>query len=146
MRICRHEEFEVAHVLPEYPGACGNLHGHTYKIEVTLEGPQDPSKWGMVLDFNILKKIIKEVVPDHRFIYNKLNTSPLEADLLDVLEEYNCLTVGYPFATTAENMCQYFATLIDSILITKYGLTNVKVAEIKLWETTNSYAHYIKEK
>ena len=139
MRICRHEEFEVAHVLPNYSGPCGNLHGHTYKIEVTVEGPQDPNSWGMVVDFNILKKIIKEVVPDHRFIYNNNKNNPLERDILQILNKYNCKTVGYPFDTTAENMSGYFAREIENKL--KEVNSDLSVAELKLWETTNSYAH-----
>lgn len=142
MRITRHEEFEVAHVLPEYPGPCGNLHGHTYKIEVTVEGPQKEKEWGMVIDFNVLKSIIKEVVPDHRFVYNSKNPSPLETEIVSVLDKYGCKIVGYPFATTAENMSQYFAQQINN----KLKDYEVEVVEIKLWETTNSFAHFIKEK
>lgn len=141
MRITRHEEFEVAHILPGYTGACGNLHGHTYKIEVTIEGKQDPHNWGMVLDFNILKQMIKKVVPDHRFIYNSKDTSDIEKDILEVLDKHNCKYVGYPFYTTAENMVSYFAEQLDNLL----QETGLYVAEIKLWETTNSYAQYIKE-
>lgn len=144
MRVTRHEEFEMAHILPGYPGGCKNLHGHTYKIEVTIEGPQNEEKWGMVLDFNILKKVIKEVVPDHKFAYNSINPSNVEKDLLSVLNEYGCETVGFPFCTTAENMCQWFADVIEQKLINEYDIFTIKVAEVKLWETTNSYATYLK--
>jgi len=51
MRVTRHEEFETAHLLPGYNGPCGNLHGHSYKIEVTVEGPQHDNHFGMVMDF-----------------------------------------------------------------------------------------------
>lgn len=145
MKITRHEEFEVAHVLPDYPGACGNLHGHTYKIEVTVEGPQHEDNYGMVLDFNILKEVIKKVVPDHRFVYNNIRTSPLEKDILKVLNNYGCKSVGYPFCTTAENMSKYFSEAIEQILIKDYNITDVQVVEVKLWETTNSFAYYTKE-
>ena len=143
MRITRHEEFEMSHILPGYPGGCKNLHGHSYKIEVTLEGPQDFNKWGMVLDFNFFKTIIKKVLPDHKFAYNNLNTSPIEKDLIEVLNKYGCDIVGYPFCTTAENMSKYFGETIESIL--RDEGYNLSVVEVKLWETTNSYAHYIKE-
>ena len=144
MRITRHEEFEMAHVLPNYPGGCGNLHGHTYKIEVTVEGPQDFDQWGMVLDFNTLKTILKSVLPDHKFVYNSKDTSDLERDVLVVLNKYNCQTVGYPFCTTAENMSTHFARVIEAMLQTINP--QLEVAELKLWETTNSYAQYIKER
>ena len=113
MRITRHEEFEMAHVLPDYPGGCGNLHGHSYKIEVTLEGPQNFDQWGMILDFNTFKIFIKDTIPDHKFAYNAKDTSPIEKDILAVLNKYGCATEGYPFCTTAENMCKYFAENIS---------------------------------
>lgn len=146
MRITRHEEFEMAHILPGYPGGCSNLHGHTYKIEVTIEGPQDSKKWGMVLDFNIFKQIIKRVIPDHCFVYNETIPEGIEKDLVEVLIQYNCKVIGYPFPTTAENMSKYFAEAIEKIIQIDYNLKDIEVVEIKLWETTNSYAHYIKEK
>ena len=59
MRVTRHEEFETAHLLPGYDGPCGNLHGHSYKIEVTLEGPQN-KLFDMVMDFKDLKKAMQE--------------------------------------------------------------------------------------
>ena len=144
MRITRHEEFEMAHVLPDYPGGCGNLHGHSYKIEVTLEGPQNFDQWGMILDFNTFKIFIKDTIPDHKFAYNAKDTSPIEKDILAVLNKYGCATEGYPFCTTAENMCKYFAENIDSKL-KSHGWSNLNVVEVKLWETSNSYAQYVKE-
>ena len=57
IKVTRHEEFEAAHLLPNYDGPCGNLHGHSYKIELTLEGPQNEDYYGMVMDFNDLKKL-----------------------------------------------------------------------------------------
>lgn len=145
MRVTRHEEFEAAHLLPGYNGPCGNLHGHSYKIEVTVEGPQDPKYYGMVMDFNWLKKAIKEVVPDHRFLYNTADTSEVEQELVEVLKKHNLKVVGYPFVPTAENMVEYFAEVLDNYIKHELvGFEKVNVVEVKLWETTNSYATWRK--
>lgn len=139
MRITRREEFEMAHILPGYNGPCGNLHGHSYKIEVTVEGPQD-QPFGMVMDFKNLKEIIKSVVPDHRFVFNGTNTSNVERDLVEVLDKYGLKYVAYPFDTTAENMVVYFANLINEIIQKIPEYENSRVVEVNLWETTNSHA------
>jgi 6-pyruvoyltetrahydropterin/6-carboxytetrahydropterin synthase len=64
MRLGISEFIDCAHFLPGHP-KCGQLHGHTYKVEVTIEGEQ---KGGMVIDFNELKARTREVLHkyDHR--------------------------------------------------------------------------------
>ena len=112
MKITRHEEFEVAHILPNYKGPCGNLHGHTYKIEVTVEGPQNPHSYNMVMDFKDLKTAIRECIPDHRFVYNMNNTSDVEKDLVEVLQKHKIRYVGLPFETTADDFLFYIILYI----------------------------------
>lgn len=142
MRVTRHEEFEVAHLLPGYNGGCGNLHGHTYKIEVTVEGPKNPDYFNMVIDFSELKQIIKNNVPDHRFVYRI--GDPIGESIAELLSKHNIKHIGYSFETTAENMVEWFAHTINSDLQTgRFG--NVEVVEVKLWETTNSYATWRKQ-
>ena len=138
MRITRHEEFEVAHLLPGYNGGCGNLHGHTYKIEVTVEGPQNSNYFDMVMDFSNLKQAIKANVPDHRFIY-KIGDK-IGEEIAEVLSKNNIEYVGYSFQTTAENMVSWFARTINFYIQHDQHNEDVEVVEVKLWETTNSYA------
>ena len=142
MRITRHEEFETAHLLPGYNGGCGNLHGHSYKIEVTVEGTQNIA-FDMVMDFKDLKQAIKEVVPDHRFVY--ADGDKISEEIAKVLDLYNIQYVRYPFYTTAENMVGYFAELIDNYIKGELNYPEVNVVEVKLWETTNSYATWRRE-
>lgn len=142
MRVTKHIEFETAHLLPGYDGGCGNLHGHSYKLEVTVQGPQNDG-WGMVIDFKKLKKCMEEIVPDHRYIYNAKESSEIEKDLVEVLKKHDIKFQGMPFDTTAENMVKYFAEMIEQSLQNNYGYPGVKVVEAKLWETSNSYATYI---
>ena len=66
IRITKQFHFETGHALYGYDGLCKNVHGHSYKLAVTVIGSpiQDPThtKNGMVIDFSDLKKIVKEVI------------------------------------------------------------------------------------
>jgi 6-pyruvoyltetrahydropterin/6-carboxytetrahydropterin synthase len=71
------ESFAAAHYIKEYHGKCENLHGHNYKVRVYVSG-QELGKGGMLLDFGILKKILKDVIEelDHK----NLNEIPYFAE------------------------------------------------------------------
>lgn len=143
MRVTRHEEFEVAHLLPFYKGPCGNLHGHSYKIEVTVEGPCAES-FNMVMDFTDLKEAIKNSVPDHKFVF--YSDDPISFEISKVLDKYNLKYEIYPFYTTAENMVALFAQRINDYIHKKLEYSDaIYVSEVKLWETSNSYAEWRKE-
>ena len=144
MRITRHEEFEMSHVLDNYRGGCGNSHGHSYSIEVTVEGPRHQDNFGMVMDFKDLKEAIKAIVPDHYFSVNNTVTEGYEYDLWQVNKKHNKTTREFPCVTSAENMVCIFAEEIDNYIKNVQGYKDVDVVEIKLWETTNSYATWIK--
>ena len=71
MQIRKHFRFEAAHVLPHHPGKCARLHGHSYRVEVALEGTLAPSgaAAGMVMDFDDLSSVVERLVIaelDHR--------------------------------------------------------------------------------
>ena len=138
IKVTRHEEFEAAHLLPNYDGPCGNLHGHTYKLELTLEGPQNEDYYGMVMDFKDLKKMIKEIVPDHKFMVWK--DDEISMKIVKVLDEYGLKYMLFPHATTAENMVADFAAMFDEYIHNELNLPDVHVYEINLWETANSHA------
>lgn len=113
--------FEACHHLPHYVGACHNLHGHSYKLEVTVTGVQEESPaeshYGMIMDFKELKKIIEEVAG--KYDHSNLN---------DFFKN-----------PTAENMVEKIAGDITLKLIPY----EVKLVSCKLWETADSYAEYI---
>ena len=78
IRITKNFRFEAAHALYGYNGKCKNIHGHNYKLFVTIIGIpiSEPTnvKYGMVMDFDDLKKIVKsEIIEefDHSVIFNK---------------------------------------------------------------------------
>ena len=62
MFITKEFSFDSAHYLPDYHGKCENMHGHTYKMHVTVEGEVQAD--GMVIDFVKLKEIVKTKVID----------------------------------------------------------------------------------
>ncbi len=107
-------EFEAAHHLPNYDGACRNVHGHSYKLEVTVKGLL-VKETGMVMDFSTLKEAVKEG------IINKL-------DHINLNQEYDM--------PTAENM----VFDIFSLLSQRMNSEAIKVDRVRLWETSTSYA------
>ena len=137
VRVCRHEEFEVSHMLDNYDGKCGKIHGHTYKAEIMLEGNiiEDPNNnsFGMLMDFNDLKPIIKEVIPDHYYI-SDITQEGIQAELRALMDKYNMPFKTFEGRSTVENMVCHYAKEIQKRLPEK-----VFVVEVKLYETTNSY-------
>lgn len=133
--VVRHVEFEAAHMLYQYEGGCRNTHGHSYRLEVEVTGSPD-EKYGFVIDFKLLDKIIKDVIPDHMFISNRnLPDNSTERLIVKTLRKAGMAIKEYDFVPSAENMVANFAKEIQQKL--PEGLT---VIEARLWETSNSHA------
>ena len=118
IRITKSFSFETAHALYGYDGLCKNIHGHSYKLEVTVIGTPivDNShiKFGMVIDFKDLKKIIKsEIVDvfDHATVFNQ-NTPHLEIAKTLISNGHKVQLVDYQ--PTTEEMIIDFAAKIKS--------------------------------
>ena len=71
--------FEAAHFIYNHPGKCRNLHGHSYKLFVSLEGQVNPET-GMIIDFDDLSKVVQKVIQqlDHRFLNDLIPLSTAE--------------------------------------------------------------------
>lgn len=72
--------FESAHFIYNHPGKCRNLHGHSYKLFVCIQGRPDPET-GMIIDFDDLSKVVNERVIsrlDHRFLNDLIPLSTAE--------------------------------------------------------------------
>ncbi len=113
------ETFAAGHALRHYRGKCEKVHGHNYRVQVTLEGER-LNETGLLVDFTELKSLLHSIVDrlDHEFLndvppFDKLNPS-------------------------VENMARYFHEEISK------GLTapGVRVSSVKLWETDTSTATY----
>ena len=78
LRLTRCFSFEMAHALEGYDGLCSGIHGHSYRLQVTIKGeqcndPYDP-KYGMVMDFGLLKQIVGEQIVsrlDHALVLRR---------------------------------------------------------------------------
>ena len=141
IRITKQFSFETGHALYGYDGKCRNVHGHSYKLSVTVFGVpiSDNSnvKFGMVIDFGDLKHIVKEEIVsvfDHATVFNK-NTPHIE--LAKELEDrgHNVLLVDYQ--PTSEMMVIDFAKKIKERLP-----VNIQLHSLKLQETETSFAEW----
>lgn len=129
----------MAHLLEGYDGPCRNVHGHSYKLEVTVIGIPIPdisnSKYGMVMDFGELKSIVnKQVVSkfDHVLLVNSNSEIARKGDLL-FLEKIEKVD----YQPTCENLLVHIAKLISAELP-----SYVKLHHLKLHETATSYAEW----
>lgn len=75
MRIKTERKFSAAHRLPNYDGKCSRLHGHTWKVEVAIEGEPDVET-GMLMDFVEIKNIIDDL--DHQYLNDFINNPTVE--------------------------------------------------------------------
>lgn len=141
IRITKQFSFETGHALYGYDGKCKNVHGHSYKLSVTVIGrpikDNQNVKFGMVIDFSDLKKIVKgEIVDvfDHATVFNK-HTPHVE--LAKELEDrgHNVLLVDYQ--PTSEMMVIDFAAKIR-----KHLPENIQLHSLKLQETETSFAEW----
>lgn len=126
--------FDAAHVLTGHDGPCRNLHGHTYRVDVSVAAG-DVGGAGMAIDFKTLKRIATETVCgpfDHAFMYCIQNEG--ERAIAEVAERLGMRTVPLPFRTTAENLASHFYGLLAGRVP---GLSSVKV-----WETADSCAEF----
>jgi len=141
IRITKQFNFETGHALYGYDGKCRNVHGHSYKLSVTVIGRPitDTShvKLGMVIDFSDLKKIVKEEIVDtfdHATVFNK-NTP--HVDLAKELTERGHNVILADYQPTSENMVIDFAKKIKSRLP-----ENIQLFSLKLQETDTSFAEW----
>lgn len=140
MKVTKEITFDAAHMLSNYEGKCNNLHGHTYKLQVTLESEID-SQTHMVLDFNELKTVLYSVVMsmfDHAVLFSEEDIrTEAENELLLWARKYNKKFIVIPGKTTCEDLAPYIKKLIESELQNKK--IDVKVS-LRLWETPTSFA------
>ena len=130
--------FDSAHFLTDYYGKCENLHGHRWRVEVTLEQEElqtEGTMKDMVLDFGVFKKAVRELAEtlDHTFLVEEGSLKPETIALLE--SEGFSLTV-LPFRTTAENLARYFFGKLEE--------QGFPVAQVEVDETPNNRAFYRK--
>jgi 6-pyruvoyltetrahydropterin/6-carboxytetrahydropterin synthase len=116
------ETFSSGHALRGYKGKCENVHGHNYRVRVTLAGPQ-LNPVGLLVDFAELKRVLRGIIAgiDHQF--------------LNDLEPFRTVN------PSAENLAKYF---YDQ---TARGLRDLGegagISEVIVWETDTSSARFV---
>ena len=114
------QTFAAGHALRNYHGKCEDVHGHNYRVRVTVEGEQLDAT-GLLVDFLEVNQMISGAVAylDHRFIND-----------LPPFDEIN---------PSAENMAKYFYDRLNGGLKNEVG---VRISEVRVWETDTSSAVY----
>jgi 6-pyruvoyltetrahydropterin/6-carboxytetrahydropterin synthase len=139
MKIGKEFRWEMGHRLPAHTRGCQNLHGHSYRLIVEMEG--DPGSNGMVVDYTDLKAIVKPLIDrlDHSFICDE--TDRLVKEFLDGT---TMKVVYVPFPTTAENLGLYILRSITDAINdekTRTSLWNgVTRVHVRVCETQSTYA------
>ena len=140
IRLTRVFHFDMAHVLLNYPGKCKNIHGHTYKLEVTVKGipcnNENSPKKGMLIDFSDFKNLIQNeiiTVWDHALMIHQ-KSDPV---LLSALKNNYEKIITVPFQPTTENMICELAVLIKKILP-----SDLQLFSLRLHETEKSFAEW----
>lgn len=138
--------FDAAHNLTNYYGKCERLHGHTYKLEVTLEGEVQGN--GMVIDFVVLKRIVKKHVLDqldHRYLNDVVENPSAERMVTWIWERLNdlprLLKEELDDPNLAEEIKKRLKDYEGDIDTTAFGET-LRLRELVLWETPTSKVSY----
>lgn len=140
IRVTKSFAFEMAHALAGYDGNCRNIHGHSYKLQVTLIGmPLEESgnpKDGMVMDFSLLKKLVKLKVLDtydHALVLN----GTVFPQVVSELSKHYQKVVPLPFQPTCENL------LLDIVEKIQGSLPPaVDLFMVRLFETETAFAEW----
>jgi len=141
IRITKQFSFETGHALYGYDGKCKNVHGHSYKLSVTVIGipiaDNSNVKFGMVIDFGDLKKIVKEEIVDlfdHATVFNQ-NTPHIE--LAEELKKRGHHVILVDYQPTSENMVVDFSEKIKNRLP-----NSIELHSLRLQETETSFAEW----
>lgn len=117
------DSFSAAHNLRYYEGKCENLHGHNWRVEVTVSADElDPP--GMVIDFKILKKMVSDVLAEIDHCY------------LNELAYFDTIN------PTSENIARFIYSKISEQLTHE----RLKVEKVNVWETPTSCATYWRDR
>lgn len=140
IRVTREFSFEMSHVLLNYDGPCRNIHGHSYRLFVTLSGtpindPDNP-KNGMVIDFTELKNIVLASIVN-QFDHSVVISRDFDREKHGMTEKLFGNTVIVDYQPTCENLVADFAERLTGKMP-----SGIKLHSLKLYETAKSYAEW----
>ena len=132
MRIAKDFRWEMGHRLPFHSGGCQNIHGHSYRMRVAIEGTLDDN--GMVLDYFDLKEIVDPLVQhvDHSFLCDQS-----DEQMLAFFRDNPLKHVIVPFRTTAENLAGW---MLEQIANELKQYRNIRTLTVRVHETEKTYA------
>lgn len=164
--------FEMAHALPDYDGPCAHLHGHSYRLEVTLstmgggggKGAVPPLTYaslpnvgstaplppqenaggdGMVMDFSQLKRMVEETIIA-QVDHALVLDERMEPTLITALRKINTKLVLTPFTPTSENLLLWFAQTLSEAIAKRADWTarGLRLQRLRLYETATSFAEW----
>jgi 6-pyruvoyltetrahydropterin/6-carboxytetrahydropterin synthase len=141
IQITKIFRFEMAHAIYGYPGPCKDIHGHSYELHVSVSGNEEDNDFiqapGILIDFKDLKRIVNESIVkklDHKVV--------LSQDFLKAHEHMRSMEnlEIWNVEPTAENMLLTFAKALPDLFP-----PNVRLEELRLYETADSYARWIRK-
>ena len=140
LRVTKIFDFETAHALWNYDGKCKNIHGHSYKLTVSISGPvindENHVKNGMIIDFGDLKRIVNSNIVEHFDHCLLLNGNTPHKAYADVENGFSKIMLCN-YQPTAENM------LIDMVARILNNLPDhITLKYARLQETDNSYVEW----
>jgi len=138
MKIARDFHWEMGHRLPFHESGCANIHGHSYRLRVEIEGVCDAN--GMLMDYGDMKRLIMPVLDelDHAFLCDES-----DALMTDFLSGSGLKHKIVPFTSTAENLVVY---LLDELWEVFDPWPQVHALNLRLRETEISYAEAGRER
>ena len=140
IRVTREFSFEMAHVLKGYDGPCKNVHGHSYRLFVTLTGipiadVKNPKK-GMVIDFTEMKIIVLEKIIRF-FDHSVVVSNDFDKDKIAMMKKTFGNTMVVDYQPTCENLVADFAQRLKNEIP-----AGVRLHSLRLYETAKSYAEW----
>ncbi len=140
IRVTKEFPFEMSHVLWNYDGPCKNVHGHSYRLFVTISGHplhnSENPKNGMVMDFSDLKNIVRKEIVD-LFDHSVVLSNNIDREKAETFKKLFGNTVLVNYQPTCENLVADFAMRIAPHLP-----EGVKLHSLKLHETATSFAEW----
>ena len=138
MKIAKEFRWEMGHRLLNHKGLCRNIHGHSYRMVVEIEGKVN--KEGMIIDFFDLGIIIKPIIEtyDHSFLCWEGDKT-----MKDFLLKHEMKCVVVKFHSTVENICGHFTDVILKEL-KKLKINTFDTLTVKVYETPNAFAEVSK--
>lgn len=143
IRLTREFSFDMAHALEGYDGLCRHIHGHSYRLFVTVAGTpcqdQDSPKYGMVMDFTDLKAIVNRLIIDRFDHALMIRDTEQDRQLFEKMQAKWEKVYRTDYQPTCENLILKFAEWIAPELP-----AGVELVELKLYETSKSHATWRK--